>query len=86
MITAFGGFCVFFSTFASFSSIFYILSFFLLKQMSKKKINLHKFLKFAPEQNVLKASLALRELDWMACGVKYCNDIKLAVMRFAWLI
>lgn len=30
---------------------------------------MHKFLKFAPEQNVVKASLALLELDWMACGV-----------------
>lgn len=67
MITAFGFFCVFFSTFAS---IFDIVSFsFTQTNELKKKKSLHKFLKFAPEQNVLKASLALLELDWMACGV-----------------
>lgn len=69
MITAFGFFCVFFSTFAS---IFDIVSFSFTQTNEfnkKKKKSLHKFLKFAPEQNVLKASLALLELDWMACGV-----------------
>lgn len=66
MITAFGFFWVFFSTFAS---IFDIVSFSFTQTNELKKKSLHKFLKFAPEQNVLKASLALLELDWMACGV-----------------